>query len=234
MFNINTCTADYMSVVVTHECNRRCKFCIDQYRGSGEFISSDNVLSAIDVAKENNIKDILIVGGEPTLHPDIKWICKQFKDNGFRVIMTTNYDFPMKVKEMLSENVIDCLNISNYNQKLPVAGELVGDVTIHTLLRKGGIDSVEKLDFEIDRLEKTGYHLKFSTLSPCNEFAKNNQVFDFLNNLNCEYVILFNEILGQVYRNAVIKRYDHVVNNNAKQSIKFHVDGKYSSSWERT
>jgi molybdenum cofactor biosynthesis enzyme MoaA len=91
MFNIKTKTLDYMSVVITHVCDRNCPFCIDAYRGRNEFIKDNVVEKAILFAKDKNIKDILLVGGEPLLHPNIINIAKNFKNNNFNVVLTTNY-----------------------------------------------------------------------------------------------------------------------------------------------
>ncbi len=35
-YNINV---DDCTLIVTHECNKNCKFCIDKYRGTAEYIS---------------------------------------------------------------------------------------------------------------------------------------------------------------------------------------------------
>lgn len=198
MFDISQSVSDYMSVVLTHECNRSCAFCIDSYRGRNEYISMENVDKAIQVGLENNIKDILLIGGEPTLHPDVVEIARKFKKSGFRVIMTTNYDYPSVVKEL--DGIVDCFNISYYNQKeLPRQEDFVSDITIHALIYKRRLDSKEKIDEFIDKYESYG-HLKFSTLSPGNEFSERNQVGDFLDLMQLKEVVLFNEILGNLYR----------------------------------
>lgn len=231
MFNIRQTVQDYMSVVLTHECNRSCSFCIDKYRGNNEYITMKNVEKAILVGKENGIKDILLIGGEPTLHPNVVEISKKFKEASFRTIMTTNYGFPEVVKQL--DGIIDCFNISFYNQKdLPKQSDFISDLTIHALIYKNRLDSKEKIDSFIDTYSSHA-HLKFSTLFVGNDWAKKNQVGGFLDGMKLETVVLFDEILGHIYRDAIIKRYDRIINDNARQSIKFHVDGEYSCSWER-
>lgn len=83
MFDITQKTSDYMSIVLTHECNKKCLFCIDEYRGNKEFISLENIDKALFFAKKSGIKDILLIGGEPTLHPNILEIAKIIKAHGF-------------------------------------------------------------------------------------------------------------------------------------------------------
>ena len=232
MFDINTKTTEYASLVVTHECNKKCPFCIDKYRGNCEYISLSNVEKSLIEAKRANVKDILIVGGEPTLHPDIVKIATLIKEKGFRSIMTTNYSKPEIVKQL--DGLVDCFNISFYNQKeLPKQSDFTTDITITALIHKKQLSTKKELDDFIDKFKNHG-HLKFSTLSVCNEWTKANQSVTYLENLNAEKVILFDEIEGLIYNGFVIKRYDKVINDNSFQSLKMHVDGEISRSWFRS
>lgn len=231
MFSIKQTTHDYMSMVLTHECNKKCPFCVDAYRGSGEVMSIAAVRNALSFAKEHKIKDILLTGGEPTLHPAVELIASMVKDAGHRVIMTTNYTKPAVVKSL--DGVVDCFNISFYNQlSLPKQADFHSDLTLHTLIHARQLASKSALDAFIDSHQENG-HLKFSTLVLCNKWTTENQAVDYLDELDCEWVVLFNELLGQIYRGTTIKRYDRVINKHAHQSFKAHVDGKITQSWER-
>lgn len=231
MFDITQKTSDYMSIVLTHECNKKCIFCIDEYRGNKEFINLENIYKALFFAKKSGIKDILLIGGEPTLHPNILEIAKIIKAHGFRIILTTNYTKPEIIK--LLDGIVDCFNISFYNQKdLPKQSDFVSDLTLHTIIHNKQLNSKYKLDDFIDKHKNNG-HLKFSTLEVCNEWTEKNQKVDYLDKLDCEKVLLFNEIEGLIYRNSIIKRYDKLVNPSALQSFKVHVDGKISKNWKR-
>lgn len=232
MFAVNQKTTDYMSLVLTHECNRACPFCVDAYRGSGEVISLQNAQNAILFARGHEIKDILLVGGEPTLHPDVKAIAAMAKDTGLRVILTTNYTMPDVVKSL--DGVVDCFNISFYHQPaLPRQASFRSDLTLHTLIHSQQLSSLADLDRFIDTHRENG-HLKFSTLVPCNEWASQHQAVHYLDDLECEWVVLFNEMLGQLYRGTTIKRYDRVINKRAHQSYKAHVDGRITQTWDRS
>jgi len=231
-FKKETSVSDYMTLVTTHECNRACKWCVDQYRGQKEFITLKNVNKALAFAKKNNIKDILLVGGEPTLHPEIVEIAQESKEQGFNTIMTTNYDFPDKVKAL--DGIVNSLNISYYGQKhLPSQKDFESDLTLSVLLFKGRFKTKEELDAFIQKYQKN-FTLKFSTLTVCNDWTKEHQDVPFLDQLPAEGIVLFNEIQGQIYNGHIIKRYDRVVNHFAKQSYKCHVDGEISKSWTRT
>lgn len=231
MFNINTATSDYMSLIVTHECNKKCPFCIDKYRGNKEYISMGNVYRAMRFAFSSKIKDILIVGGEPTLHPKILEITRIVKSYGFNVILTTNYSKPEIVKSL--DKYIDSFNISFYNQtELPNQDLFTADVTLSALITKKTLHTKEKLDSFIDKYRHR-YNLKFSTITVCNKWTKENQIVNYLDDISEKDVVLFNEIRGTFYRGFIIKRYDRIINKNAWQSFRCHVDGEISKSWNR-
>ena len=231
MFDITKKTCDYISVVATHACNKHCPFCIDSYRGQQEYLTLQSVEKAADFSDKNGIKDILIVGGEPTLHPEIVKIASIFKDHGLHVILTTNYTNIDVVKAL--DGIVDCFNISYLSQKdLPKQKDYKSDLTLSVLIHKKQLNTSQSLDSFIDKY-KNNLHLKFSTLSVCNDWTKENQDVPYLDYLDCEYIILFNEILGQVYKNTIIKRYDRLINKKAKQSLKVHVDGTISDTWNR-
>lgn len=230
-FNYNINVDDFATLIVTHECNKNCKFCIDKYRGNDEYISIENVIKSMKYAKKNNIKEILIVGGEPTLHPKIIEISKIIKKFGFKTILTTNYSKPDIIKQL--DGIIDNFNISFYNQNiLPKQKDFKSDITLNVLLHKKQLNTKDELDNFIDKYKEYG-QLKFSTLSICNDWTEKNQKLDYLDQLKGKNIILFGEIEGIIYRDCIIKRFDKIVNTNSKQSIKFHVDGEISRSWNR-
>lgn len=234
MYKIDTSVTDYMSIVVTHECNRVCKFCIDEYRGEEKYISLESVANALEFAKKKGIKDILLVGGEPTLHENIYEIAKMVHDAGFNTILTTNFDDLDVVYSL--DSVVDSFNFSYYGQRnLPDPTKFShADITLSTLIhRTGFVNTRDKLDAFISKHEDS-YILKFATLTDVNSFTTKNRIVDYLDELpNCEYTILFNELVGQIYRGHVIKRYDRIVNENAAQSHKCHVNGHINQSWNR-
>lgn len=231
MFDIKTKTADYMNIILTHECNKKCAFCIDEYVGEKGFVSVEQVARSLDFAKSQNIRDILLIGGEPTLHPDIVEIATLTKSYGFNVIMTTNYTNPDVVKKL--DGIVDSINISFYSQpKLPVQRDFISDLTYSVIIHRKQLNTKEKLDEFIDKHQDNA-HLKFSTLTICNEWTRKMQIVPYLDELPVENVKLFDEINGQLYRGHIIKRHDQVFNDSAEQSYKAHVNGLINKSWLR-
>lgn len=231
-FSIETKTSDYLFVVLTHECNRECRFCVDIYRGEEGFLTIPNFINALEFAKSRNIKTITLLGGEPTLHPGIVELCKMVKDEGFNLVMTTNFDNLEILYEL--DKYVDSFNFSYYGQReLPDPTRFIhADITLSTLIyRTGMLSSKEKLDAHIDKY-KDKYILKFSTLSDINEFTHKNNKVEYLDELqDCTWVVLLNQIAGQIYRGQLIKRFDILLNKHACASFKCHVDGSFSQSW---
>lgn len=230
IFNVATKTTDYMSIVTTHKCQLNCPFCADMHGKTEEEISIDNVVRALHFAKSKNIKDILLVGGEPTLHTKIAEICRLVKSKGFNCILTTNYQNPNAVRKL--DGIVDSFNISYYGQsELPNQQQFKSDLTLSVLIFKDRFRGKEDLDQFIDTHQKE-MHLKFSTLVPCNEWAKAHQKVEWLDELPFEWTgLLFDEILGHIYRSCIIKRYDKVINPKAVQSYKCLVDGTITKHW---
>ena len=113
MLTKNITNDDYMSIMVTHECNRNCPWCVDKYRGRMEYMSMSVLDKHLDAAKEAGCKDISILGGEPMMHPRIADICNRVKERGFNCILTTNGD-NLGLLQYLSY-IVDSINISWYN-----------------------------------------------------------------------------------------------------------------------
>lgn len=198
MYNAKTTENDYVTLIVTHECNRHCPFCIDRYRGNNEYIKMVDVRRGLEFAKEFGAKDILLLGGEPTLHPEIVEIAKEVKRYGFNCVLTTNYSNPEVVRSL--DGIVDSFNISYYGQRnLPDQKDFISDITLSTLIWKGRFQSLADFDEFIDQYGSR-FHLKFSTLEGCNDWCVRHQKVDFLDNLpGAEDIVLFGNNLGHIY-----------------------------------
>lgn len=232
MFNIKIKTSDFIHVMVTNRCNRRCPFCFDENRKFGKDITRENFIKIMDKAKKNNIREVCILGGEPLLHPDIVWLCKTCKEYGFKTVMTTNYAKPEVLLEC--DKYLDSINISYYNQTdLPDQKNYTADISLSALIYKGRLDNKKDLDDFIDKY-KDRFLLRLATLEPTPRFPTQLcDVSEFLDTLEFdEKVTLFGQIEADIYRGVTIKRHD-ISLPKFEQPFSFngHVTGEYDRSW---
>jgi hypothetical protein len=230
MFDPDIRNSEYMQVVLTHECNRRCPFCVDHLRGAAGRLTLGQLAAALGFARHHKIRDILFVGGEPTLHPEVVEMARLVKEHGLRLVVTTNFDLRDVVGQLMPW--VDCWNFSYYGQRtVPYVDG--ADITLSALIyARGFLSTRESLDSFIDRYGDR-YHLKFSTLALANEYCvKFGNPGGWLDQLPGTRRTLFDFICGQVYRGCLIKRYDIVGPQlPTLDSWKCLADGTLSRHW---
>ncbi|MBS3137281.1 radical SAM protein [Candidatus Woesearchaeota archaeon] len=74
---------------ITHRCNYNCKHCYVRSPQNRE-MPLERAIQIIDILKQNKFRKIIITGGEPLLHPNIKEIIEYVKKNGFKLVLITN------------------------------------------------------------------------------------------------------------------------------------------------
>ena len=89
-------------------CNFRCPFCHNAslVRGEGENISEEEFFRFLS-KREGVLDGVAITGGEPLMERDIVPFIKRIKEMGFEVKLDTNGSFPKKLKELVSEGLVD-------------------------------------------------------------------------------------------------------------------------------
>jgi MoaA/NifB/PqqE/SkfB family radical SAM enzyme len=82
----------YMSIVVTNACNKNCFYCINSETDSSLQLDINKALKNIKRAvKKYNIKEAVLLGGEPTLHSQLFEFIEGLKHTGLqRFGITTN------------------------------------------------------------------------------------------------------------------------------------------------
>ena len=160
-------------------------------------------------------------------------IARRVKEEGFKLVMTTNFD-NLEIIYALDEYV-DSFNFSYYGQKeMPDPQRFThADLTLFTLIYKTGLLSTkEKLDAHINKYEGK-YLLRFGTLNNINEFTQKNRKVEYLDDLpDCTWVVILNQIAGQIYRGHLIRRSDILLNKTVDLAWKCHIDGRLSWSWK--
>jgi organic radical activating enzyme len=196
-------------------------------------MSLETLAKTLGFAKEHDVKTICLLGGEPTLHPDILEMARMVKEQGFNLVMTTNFDNLEALYTL--DPYVDSFNLSYYGQKeFPdLARFQHANLTVTALIYRTGLLSTrEKLDAYIDKYGDK-YVLRFGLLSNINEFTEKNHKVDYLDDLSdCTWVVLLNQIAGCYYRGHLIKRSDIVLNHMVDRAWKGHVDGRVNQSWD--
>jgi MoaA/NifB/PqqE/SkfB family radical SAM enzyme len=105
----------YMSIVLTNKCNRNCFYCINsQTDKTLELDIFPAFVKIKNCVEKYGIKEVVILGGEPLLHPRLFDFIKMLKTLGLRKIgLTTNGDFLNQgMITDLAKSGIDFINIS--------------------------------------------------------------------------------------------------------------------------
>ena len=105
----------YMSVVLTNKCNRNCFYCINSQTDKTLELDIFPAFAKIkNCVQKYGIKEIVLLGGEPLLHPRLFDFIKMLKTLGLRKIgLTTNGDFLNQGMIIdLAKSGINFINIS--------------------------------------------------------------------------------------------------------------------------
>ncbi len=110
--------------IFTAGCNLRCPFC---HNASLVTHIEDNNLfpteEVLDYLKKRVglLDGVAITGGEPLLQPDIAEFIGEIKKMGYKVKLDTNGIFPKKLKELVTNGLVDyvAMDIKNSKAKYP-------------------------------------------------------------------------------------------------------------------
>ena len=126
-----------MNLMINNYCNFKCSYCFAQeemHSKKAMNITMDNFCEYLNFLQKNNSRQVRLIGGEPTLHPELsKLIDKVIEYNFFdEVLIFTNLSFSHDIAEMLIEKnkiiPINLLaNINDLDLLLPNARERVLD-----------------------------------------------------------------------------------------------------------
>ena len=116
-----------MNLIVTDHCNRSCPYCFAREKvalagegkelppGSG-YISLENVETYLDFIQKSGLRTFKILGGEPTLHPDLPEIVKRGLDRGLDIKIFTNGLWPKSIREYFIAKTEGVAFIVNVNE----------------------------------------------------------------------------------------------------------------------
>lgn len=83
-----------LNLLLTTACNRSCPYCFARERmGRGvgtEVLSMDDLETVADLARADGVRQISLIGGEPTLHPRFTAMLQALLDRGLKIRILTN------------------------------------------------------------------------------------------------------------------------------------------------
>lgn len=98
-----------MDVEITDKCFGGCIYCFASAKKSGHFfIPRERMFRLIDEAKELGLRQILLIGGEPLLHPDWYDFSRYTLDNGIRSVICSTGDYYTK---LVARTIVEDLKI---------------------------------------------------------------------------------------------------------------------------
>lgn len=110
----------YLSIVVTNKCNKNCFYCINSETDQNLELDIDKALKNIkEIVQKYKIREAVLLGGEPTLHPQLFEFIEGLKDTGLeRFGITTNGVKLLNQEfcEKLANSGVSWINISTNNE----------------------------------------------------------------------------------------------------------------------
>jgi MoaA/NifB/PqqE/SkfB family radical SAM enzyme len=133
---------------ITTQCNLSCKHCyIDpKQHGSGN-IPLETITKWLDLFKKDNT-DLVLLGGEPTLHPDLSATIKYARKIGFRSItVDTNGYLFCNILDKVSTGDVDFFSFSLDGPNASINDNIRGEGSFERCIK--GIQATRKKGFSV-------------------------------------------------------------------------------------
>ena len=206
----------YLSIVTTNNCQMSCPYCINSETDHSLNLNIDKAVSNIaSLVRNYGIKEAIMLGGEPLLHPDLfGLIAKLRNESGLKMLRLTTNGIKLKnnprfIKKLVDkDDGIQGINISFHNEDFMTYEELRQvvewikyynseiKIRININIWKGNLDSLQDL---LDHLRKISFADEFrvSNIIPKDSFSVNPiNKEDSLVLSDEQYVKLFNSLIG--------------------------------------
>lgn len=78
-------------ITINHACNLSCEWCYQkQFSGSKKSMPEKLIMDLINLLSDLPVKDVILIGGEPTIHPSFLKIVKAIRDKGMVPKLVSN------------------------------------------------------------------------------------------------------------------------------------------------
>lgn len=205
----------YLSIVVTNKCQCNCAYCINSETDRPLDLPCDKALGNIRYLVEKyNIKEAILLGGEPLLHPNILGFISTLRlDTGLNMVRLTTNGIRLKdneafIKELVREDIgIQGINISFHNEDFITLKDLrriyntikyynpAIKVRVNANIWRGNLDTINSLT---DHIRKISFvdEIRISNIIPKDSFSvntKNNGTHLILSDK--QYISLFTSLI---------------------------------------
>jgi MoaA/NifB/PqqE/SkfB family radical SAM enzyme len=112
---------------ITSQCNRRCTYCFmpSDFFASGMRMSLDTFSGAVSWSRQHGIKEITLLGGEPSLHPSFAAMVSLASNRGMDVRVVTNG--ARRFRRLLEDGSVDPKSLSRVAVSMDTLDETVQD-----------------------------------------------------------------------------------------------------------
>ncbi|MBU4216559.1 radical SAM protein [Candidatus Parcubacteria bacterium] len=219
--------ANFAYLQIIRQCNQQCIICSNP--DNGLVLSLPEIRTKIDDFKKRGFEGIILTGGEPTLHPELKEIMTYSSQSGLFVNMISNgqkiadYEY----LEMLKKAGLRQLHLSIYSHKKEVQGKIsknkeslpnikkalvnlqrLGNVKVNmnVVIGKWNADNLS----ELIKMLVTNYpfvdHFVFNNLDPTSErIRSHSEVIPRMNDFQLELFKAL-EIIQKNHKTARVER----------------------------
>ena len=209
----------YLSIIATNKCQCKCPYCINSETDQRLKLPIDKAINNIKrLVDEYKVKEAIILGGEPLLHPNILDLVAKLRiESGLQMVrLTTNGIFLNKHKDIIAPLVneatgIQGINISCHNgyefmsyEELKEVCRLIKEanpnikIRINSNIWKGNLDNIDSIYEHFAKVSEFCDEIRLSNIIPKDSFSVNpvNKGEDLVLP-TVEYERLFAELISQ-------------------------------------
>ena len=116
-----------VDVYITSQCSRRCAYCFmpPDFFASGMRMSLDHFSGVVSWSRQHGVKEITLLGGEPSLHPSFATMVKLASNRGMDVRVVTNG--ARRFRRLLKDGSVEPHRLSRVAVSLDTLDEAVQD-----------------------------------------------------------------------------------------------------------
>jgi MoaA/NifB/PqqE/SkfB family radical SAM enzyme len=124
---VRTVTLTSVDVYISSQCNRRCTYCFlpPDFFSSGIRMSIDSLSGIVNWSLRNDVEEITLLGGEPSLHPSFADMVCLASDRGLQVRVVTNG--ARRFRRLLASGAIGAHNLARVAVSLDCLDPAVQD-----------------------------------------------------------------------------------------------------------